>query len=342
MAASQASAVPGLIQIPKGLLRVHRTALLFVSLAPLAALVLIAFSSWGHGFDGTDAAIFAGMYAFTGLGVTVGFHRLLAHRTFEAPAPVRAVLAVAGSMAIEMGVISWVATHRRHHAFSDRPGDPHSPHLDAARGWRGIAKGLWHAHVGWLFGPERSAPERWAPDLLRDPTLRRIDALFPLWVALSFLAPAIAGLVATRSLAGAASALLWGGFARVFLLHQVTFSINSICHFFGRRPYETRERSTNVWPLSLLSFGESWHNNHHAFQASAFLGLRAWQLDPGAWLIRALSATGLARGIKRPSAERIAGMRGAPTESTADQPGPESIDRTESMVSASAGSLSGR
>lgn len=305
-AAERTPRIAGVVVMEPRQLRAARRALLLVGVLPLAGFGAAVWSLWGRGLSAADAAIFGSLYALTGLGVTVGFHRLLAHRGFEAPAPVRAVLAVAGSLAIEMSAIDWVATHRRHHAYSDRPGDPHSPHLDPARGWKGIARGLWHAHMGWLFGPERTSPERWAPDLLKDPAVRRVDALFPVWVAASFLLPALLGLAVTRTPAGALSAFLWGGLARIFLLHHVTFSINSICHFFGRRPYETRERSTNVWPLALLSFGESWHNNHHAFPSSAFLGLRARQLDPGAWLIRALAAAGLASKVKRPSGEQVA------------------------------------
>lgn len=296
----------GIVLLDRARLRAHRTALLLVSVLPLVGFGAAVWSLWGRGLSATDAAIFAGLYAFTGLGVTVGFHRMLAHKALQAPAPVRAVLAFAGSLSIEMGVISWVATHRRHHAYSDRPGDPHSPHLDSARGWRGIAGGLWYAHMGWLFGAERTSAERWAPDLLKDRAVRRVDALFPVCVGVSFALPALLGFALTGAPGGALSAFVWGGLARIFLLHHVTFSINSICHFYGRRPYETRERSTNVWPLALLSFGESWHNNHHAFPSSALLGLRPWQLDPGAWLIRALAALGLARRVRRPSSEQIA------------------------------------
>jgi stearoyl-CoA desaturase (delta-9 desaturase) len=299
-ASESAPRITGVTEMTPSQLRANRHSLLLVSVLPLVGFAAAVWSLWGRGLSPADAAIAGSLYAFTGLGVTVGFHRMLAHRALEAPAPVRAVLAVAGSMAIEMSAIDWVATHRRHHAYSDRPGDPHSPHLDASQGWRGIVKGLWHAHLGWLFGPERTSRERWAPDLLKDPVIRRVDATFPLWVVTSFVLPGLLGLVTTRSLAGAFSAFLWGGLARIFLLHHVTFSINSICHFYGRRPYDTKERSTNVWPLALLSFGESWHNNHHAFPASAFLGLRARQLDPGRWLIHALAAVRLVGKVKRP------------------------------------------
>jgi stearoyl-CoA desaturase (delta-9 desaturase) len=239
--------------------------------------------------------------------VTVGYHRLLTHRSFRAPRPVRAVFAVAGSLAIEGSVISWVAAHRRHHAFADVEGDPHSPHLGEEEGVVGMLKGLWHAHVGWLFDEEKTSIERWAPDLLKDPVMTRIDRLFPALAAVSLVLPAVAGFAFTGTLWGAVTAFLWGGLARVFLLHHMTWSVNSICHYFGKRPFETTDLSTNNWPLALLSFGESWHNNHHAFPTSAIHGLGRWQIDPSGFVIRALERVGLARDVKRVTREQVAG-----------------------------------
>jgi stearoyl-CoA desaturase (Delta-9 desaturase) len=301
----KAPRIQGVAILDRKTLAEHRLGLLLVSVIPLVGVGVAIWTLWGRGLSTTDAAIALGFYAFSGLGVTVGFHRLLAHKTFDAPAPVRAVLAIAGSFSIEMGAIDWAATHRRHHAYSDQPGDPHSPHLQAENGWRGIVKGLWFAHMGWLFTNERTSRERWTPDLLKDPVMVKITDLFPVFVIASFVLPAILGLVITRSFTGMLSAFLWAGLVRIFLLHHVTFSINSLCHFFGKRPYETKEKSVNFWPLALLSFGESWHNNHHAFPGSAFLGLRGWQLDPGKWLLRILAALGLATNIKRPTRDEI-------------------------------------
>jgi len=291
--------IPGLVRLTERQLRAHRIGLLLVSLIPLVGVAAAIWHWWGHGISGVDAAIFASLYAFTGLGISTGFHRLFAHKGFEAPAPVRFVLAVAGSMAIEMGVISWVATHRRHHAFSDKPGDPHSPHLQAEEGWRGIVKGLWYAHMGWLFADDRTSKERWAPDLLKDRPVKAVDGRFGTLVAVSFILPAVLGLVATRSLTGALTAFVWGGLVRIFLLHHVTFSINSVCHFFGSRPFDTKEKSTNNWMLSVLSFGESWHNNHHAFPSNAIFGRRPWQVDMGGVLVWSLEKTGLATKVRR-------------------------------------------
>jgi stearoyl-CoA desaturase (Delta-9 desaturase) len=308
-APAKVSRVSGVVVLEPRTQRFHNWGLIAATAFPLVGLGVAIWRLWGHGMSVTDAAIALSFYAFAGLGVTVGFHRLFAHKTFEAPAPVRAVLAVAGSMSIEMGVIDWVATHRRHHAYSDKPGDPHSPHLDPAKGWKGIVRGLWYAHMGWLFGPERTSTERWAPDLLKDPVIARIHRQFGMWVAVSFVSPALVGLVVTRSIAGMLTAFLWGSLVRVLLLHHVTFSINSVCHFFGRRPYDTKEKSTNVWPLGVLSFGESWHNNHHAFPSSAFLGNRWWQFDPGNWLIHTLTFLGLARNARRPSKDQVIAAR---------------------------------
>ena len=299
------SRIVGVAVLDRKKLQAHRWGLVFASVIPLIGFAVAIWSLWGWGIKPVDAGIFLGFYAYAGLGVTVGFHRMLAHRTFDAPEPVRAALAVGGSISLEMTAIDWAATHRRHHAYSDRPGDPHSPHLQAEQGFKGIVKGLWHAHMGWLFRSERTSRERWVPDLLKDRTIMAVSNVYPLWVVASFVAPAILGLLITRSFAGTLTAFLWGSLARIFLLHHVTFSINSLCHFFGTRPYQTKERSTNFWPFALLSFGESWHNNHHAFPASAFLGLRGWQLDPGAWLLRILAALGLARNVKRPDREDI-------------------------------------
>jgi stearoyl-CoA desaturase (delta-9 desaturase) len=310
-ASKPSSRIVGVEVLDAKRLRFHRRALVLASVLPLTGFALAVWSLWGRGFSPTDAGIAGGFYVLTGLGVTVGFHRLLAHRTFEAPSWVRVVLAIAGSMSIEMSAISWVATHRRHHAYSDRPGDPHSPHLDAASGIRGVARGLWYAHMGWLFAAERTSKERWAPDLLKDRGLVAVDRAFPLLVLASFVLPAIVGAIVTQSVAGTVGAFVWGGLARIFLLHHVTFSINSLCHFYGRRPYETREKSTNFSTLALLSFGESWHNNHHAFPASSSLGLRWWQLDPGDWMIRALTRLRLAERARRPSRDELLAARRA-------------------------------
>ncbi|MGZ6691674.1 MAG: acyl-CoA desaturase [Solirubrobacteraceae bacterium] len=278
-----------------------------VTVAPIAGLGFVAWQVWGDWLHRGDLVVFAILYMTTGLGVTVGFHRHLTHRAFATTRPVRAVLAVLGSAAIEGPVISWVADHRKHHAFADVEGDPHSPHVGHGRGWRGAVAGLLHAHVGWLFvHTQRGARRRYAPDLLADPCMRLIDRTFVVW-ALGGLAAAFGLGCATGGTAMAGvSGLLWGGAVRMLVLHHVTYSINSLCHFFGRRRFATPDHSSNVLLLALPSLGESWHNNHHAFPTSAAHGLRWWELDVSSLVIRALAHVGLVWDVVEVSRERQA------------------------------------
>ena len=272
---------------------------------PLAALVFAGWLAWGGALHWQDLLVLAIAYAVTGLGITVGYHRLFTHRSFKTTRAVRVVLAVLGSMAVEGSVIEWVATHRKHHSFSDRPGDPHSPHADQPPGWRGVLRGLVHAHVGWMFrGKDMANPMRYAKDLLADRDLRFISRTFPLWVVAGLAFPFGLGVALTGSLAGGLTALLWGGLVRIFLLHHATFSINSLCHFFGRSPFRTGDHSRNLAWLAPLTFGESWHNNHHAFPTSARHGLGRAQPDPGAWFIAALERAHLAWAVVRITPER--------------------------------------
>ena len=276
-----------------------------VTIVPMLALGVAAWRAWEGLLRPGDVVVFVILYVLTGLGVTVGFHRLFTHRSFKARPAVRAVLAVLGSAAIEGPVISWVADHRKHHAFADRAGDPHSPHVDHGVGWRGALRGLLHAHVGWLFvHDQRGARARYAPDLLADPVIRFVDRTFVIW-AVGGLGIAFAlGAAIGGSLTAGLTALLWGGAVRLFVLHHMTYSINSICHVFGRRRFATADESRNVFWLALPTFGEAWHNNHHAFPTSARHGLGRWQLDPSALVIRGLEACGLASDVVRISPER--------------------------------------
>ena len=290
--------VPGVRVLDEKTARFQKKLVLVVTVLPFLGLIAAVASAWGNGLGGLEVALFMTMYVFAGFGVTVGYHRLFTHQSFQTKPWVRNAFAIAGSMAIQGPVIRWVADHRRHHAFADQPGDPHSPHLDEGPGVRGVLKGLWHAHMGWLFSEEQTSARRWAPDLVKDPAMRTIDRLFPLWALLSLGLPPLVGFVVTGTLAGTASAFLWGSLVRIFMLHHVTWSINSICHFYGDRPYQTTDFSTNNWMLSLISFGESWHNNHHAFPTSAVHGLRPFQIDPSGGLIRSLKLLGLAWDVK--------------------------------------------
>jgi stearoyl-CoA desaturase (Delta-9 desaturase) len=268
----------------------------------LAAVALL----WDTAVGWRDLAIALVLYGATGLGITVGFHRLLTHRAFDTYRPIRYLFAIFGSMAVQGPVLHWVSDHRKHHAYTDEDGDPHSPHL-AGGGVVGALRGLWHAHTGWLFEAEgRADPRRYARDLLRDRGMIVIDRLFLGWTALGLLIPFAIGLAVSGSLFGGLTALLWGGLVRIFLLHHVTFSINSLCHFIGARRFRTGDASRNLFWLAPISFGEAWHNNHHAFPTSAFHGLRLRELDPGGLVIRALERLGLAWNVVRVPRERQA------------------------------------
>ena len=246
----------------------------------------------------------------TGLGITVGFHRHLTHRGFKAKPWLHGLLGILGSAAIEGPVISWVADHRKHHAFSDEEGDPHSPHVDHGHGWSGAMRGLFHAHMGWLFiHTQRGNKERFAPDLIKDPIISWVDRTFLLWAIGGLLLPFALGWVIGGTLFAAVTGLLWGGLVRVFVLHHFTYSINSLCHVFGNRDFETSDESRNLALIAIPTFGEAWHNNHHAFPTSAVHGLGRWQLDISALTIDAPreARPGLGRRPRQPRAHRRQG-----------------------------------
>jgi stearoyl-CoA desaturase (delta-9 desaturase) len=274
----------------------------FVAL--LAAIPLL----WGRGLGWRDTVIAVFMYGLTGHGVTVGFHRYFTHRGFSARRWLRVVLAVAGSMAIQGSVIQWVADHRRHHRFSDKAGDPHSP-------WRygtnlvALSKGFFYSHVGWLFDWDKTSETRYAPELVADKDIRRVSRTFPLWVAVSMLLPPLVGGLWAWSWQGAVTAFFWGSLVRVGLLHHVTFAINSVCHIKGRRPFKTRDRSQNVWWLAILSFGESWHNFHHAEPTSARHGVRVLEIDSSAMLIKVMEKLRWVSDVRWPDATTVARKR---------------------------------
>jgi stearoyl-CoA desaturase (delta-9 desaturase) len=269
---------------------------------PLLGLGSIAVFLWGWGFSWTDLGLLLGMYVLTVLGITVGFHRLFVHRSFETCGVVKFVLGVLGSMAVQGSLFKWVGLHRRHHQHSDQPGDPHSPHLHG-EGIRGLLRGLWHAHLGWIFQPDPPDLDRYVKDLRQSRLLRVVSALFPVWVVLGLLLPGVVGGVITLTWGGVWTGLIWGGLVRVFLVHHVTWSVNSVCHLWGFRPYRSADESRNNFVVGMLALGEGWHNTHHAFPTSARHGLRWWQPDTSYWVIRALAWTRLAWNVKLPSKE---------------------------------------
>jgi stearoyl-CoA desaturase (Delta-9 desaturase) len=278
-----------------------------ITAIPFAALVVVGWQLWNEALHVSDLIVFAICYVITGLGVTVGFHRHLTHRAFKAKRWVRGTLAIMGSMAIEGPVIAWVADHRKHHAFADVEGDPHSPHVDHGVGLKGALRGLLHAHVGWLFiHTHRGNKKRYAPDLIADPLIRWIDRTFVLWVTVGLLLPFGLGYLIGGTWQAALTGLLWGGAVRMLVVHHVTYSINSLCHFFGRQAFDTGDESRNLAWLAPLTFGEAWHNNHHAFPTSYEHGMRRWQFDPSRFVIRGLEKMGLVWDVVRISPERQA------------------------------------
>jgi stearoyl-CoA desaturase (Delta-9 desaturase) len=283
---------------------------------PFVVVALAVPLLWGDWIGASDVIVFAIMYVLSGFGVTVGFHRMLTHRAFATHPATRYVFAILGSLSVQGPVIDWVADHRKHHAHTDQEGDPHSPHVGHGAGVRGALRGLWHAHAGWLWRTHGQArAHKYARELIEDPGMRRINRRFPLIALASLALPALMGLALTGALHGALTALVWGGFARIFLQHHITWSVNSVCHFFGRRRFDVKDQSTNVFWLALPSLGESWHHNHHAFPRSAAHGLRWWELDPSAALIALMRRLGLAWDVVRIAperqAQRLVGAEGA-------------------------------
>jgi stearoyl-CoA desaturase (delta-9 desaturase) len=301
--------------------RAERTANLIGVVVPFVGLLAAVVLLWNQWVDTTDLAIFAVTYLLFGFGVTVGYHRLLTHRGFQTHRGTQYGFAVLGSMALQGSVLDWVADHRKHHAHADEEGDPHSPHVGHGSG----LAGLWHAHTGWLFETHGQADwKKYARELYEDDGMRRINRLFP-WLALASLAlPTLAGwLLHGRTLEGAIRGLVWGGLVRAFFLHHITWSINSICHFFGRRRFDVTDHSTNVAWLALPSLGEAWHHNHHAFPRSAAHGLRRRELDPSALVIAALQRLGLAWNVVKITPERQAARLIGATPPPQHAPQPE-------------------
>ncbi len=285
----------------------QRLANLLAVLIPIVGLGAAISLLWGVGFGWVYLGLLVGGYMLTGLGVTVGYHRLFTHKSFRTGRIVTAVFGLLGSMAVEGPILKWAATHRRHHHHSDRDEDPHSPHGHGeGEGVKAFLLGLYHAHMGWLFAPDPPDMHRYIPDLASDGLVRRLSALFPLWAVLGLLIPAGIAWAITATWTGAFLGLLWGGLVRVMLVHHVTWCINSVCHLWGTRPYRTHDHSRNNAVFGVLGFGEGWHNNHHAFPASARHGLRWWQLDVSYLVIRLLALLGLATEIRVPSPARIA------------------------------------
>jgi len=283
--------------------RAERTVNLVAVVVPFAGFMAAIVLLWNHAIGAVDLAVFAGMYLLSALGITIGYHRLLTHGAFQTYRWLRYLWAILGSLAVQGPVIDWVADHRKHHAHTDDEGDPHSPHVGHGAGLRG----LWHAHTGWLFETQGQArSSKYARELVEDAGMRRINRAFP-WLAPASLAiPFALGLALRGTVVGGLECLLWAGLVRVFLVHHITWSVNSVCHFFGRRRFAIDDHSTNVFWLALPSLGESWHHNHHAFPRSARHGLRWWEIDVTGLVIMAMKRLGLARDVVTVSPEKQA------------------------------------
>jgi stearoyl-CoA desaturase (delta-9 desaturase) len=317
VSARKSALPPGVVKANAAATRLERRIALIVILTPILGLVAAIVLLWERAIGVPELATLAVMYVLGMFGITIGFHRLASHRSFQTPAPLRALFAILGSTAGQGPVLYWAAIHRRHHKYSDQPGDPHSPNMHGD-GWRGLLKGFWHAHTGWMFVHEVIDWGRWIPDLLADRTLFRVSRLYFLWMFLGLAIPAaVCGLIG-GSWMGALLGLLWGGLVRLFLLHHCTWAINSVTHIWGTRPYKSRDYSRNNALVAVVTLGEGWHNNHHAFPTSAFHGLTWWQIDPSGLVIRALRLCGLAWDVKTPSlatraeARRVHGAEDVP------------------------------
>ena len=283
--------------------RIEKGANLGAVVVPFVATIVAIVLLWNSFVSPADLIIAAVMYLLTAVGITVGYHRLLTHRSFQTSKALEYTFAILGTMAVQGPVISWVADHRKHHAHTDEEGDPHSPHVGHGEGVRG----LWHAHTGWLMETQGRADwKKYAKDLYEDRGMRFISRHFVALIYLSLLIPAVAGFIVTGTVLGALTGLLWGGLVRIFFVHHITWSVNSVCHFFGTRRFDTDDQSTNVFWLALPSLGESWHHNHHAFPRSAVHGLKRWEPDPSALIIGGLEKVGLAHNVVRISPERQA------------------------------------
>ena len=292
--------------VRQGTSRISQVVTLVAVIVPPLGILVVMGLLWGVAFHWTDLLLLAGFYVLCAFGTTIGFHRYFTHRGFTTRKPVEAVLAILGSMTMQGPVTQWVTDHRKHHALSDKPGDPHSPHVGHGEGGWGAVRGFVHAHVGWLFdnlGMEQG--REYGKDLYENRLVRMIDRLYLIWVALTLGLPFLAGYAFGGTVGAGLEALVWGGLIRIFLYQHATFSVNSICHMFGRRDYRTRDEARNNWLVALLVFGEGWHNNHHAFPASARHGLRRWQLDVSWWVIRALEKLRLVWDVKVPEAEQL-------------------------------------
>lgn len=301
--------VPQGIMVEQGRLRgVQRFHAIAIAVIPLIGTIAAIWIAFKYGVSWLDLILCAVLYTFTMMGISLGYHRHFSHRSFKAATPIRVILAIAGSTAAQGSVVYWVSNHRRHHQYTDKPGDIHSPYVDDEREM-GFWEGFWHSHMGWTFDHKMTNALMYAKDLYRDQTIARVNRMYYVWVLGGLIVPALIGGLVTMSLWGAFTAFLWGGMVRIFLCYHFTNGIDSVTHMFGYAPYDSGDRSLNNRLWALPTMGEGWHNNHHTFPSSAIFGLKWWELDPGAWLLHALKPFGLVWDIQRPSEKMIQAKR---------------------------------
>jgi stearoyl-CoA desaturase (delta-9 desaturase) len=296
------------LDLPAGLPLGHRIANLVVILVPIAGLIAAMAYAWGWGLGWTELALLFSMYILTGFGVTIGYHRLFTHKSFETGPVMTTVLGILGSMSVEGSILRWVSFHRCHHQHSDRDLDPHSPHTHGG-GFVNILRGFWNAHAGWMFKTSDKGLSKYVPDLQRSRLVRVLSALFPVWALLGLLIPTVIGGLISMSWTGAFLGFLWGGLVRVLVVHHITWSVNSICHLWGTRPFKSHDESRNNPIVGVLALGEGWHNNHHAFPTSARHGLRWWEIDTSWIIIWAMARLGLAWNVRVPTQDRLIAKR---------------------------------
>jgi stearoyl-CoA desaturase (delta-9 desaturase) len=293
--------------------RISQVVTLIAVIVPPLGILSAMGVLWGVAFHWVDLLLLAAFYVLCAFGTTIGFHRYFTHRGFVTWKPVEAVLAILGCMTMQGPLTQWVTDHRKHHALSDQPGDPHSPHVGHEDGAWGAVRGFVHAHVGWLFdnlGMEQG--REYGKDLYENRLVRTIDRLYLVWVVVTLGLPFLIGYAVGGTVGAGLEALVWGGLIRIFLYQHATFSVNSICHMFGRKDYRSRDEARNNWLVAVLVFGEGWHNNHHAFPASARHGLQRWQVDVSWWVIRGLEKLRLVWDVKVPDAEQLVRRRAQP------------------------------
>jgi len=297
--------------------RISQVVTLIAVIVPPLGLISAMGLLWGVGFRWADVGLFVGMYTLCAFGTTIGFHRYFTHKGFTAHPAVKVALAILGCMTMQGPVTQWVTDHRKHHALSDQPGDPHSPHVGFGEGFAGAVRGFVHAHVGWMFsnlGMEQG--REYGRDLYDDRVVRTIDRLYLVWVVLTLGIPFAIGYAVGGTLGAGLEGLVWGGFIRIAAYQHATFSVNSICHMFGRQDYRSRDEARNNWLVALLVFGEGWHNNHHAFPASARHGLARREIDVSWWIIRGLEKLHLVWDVKVPDAAQLERRRIQPVSAS--------------------------